>query len=154
MGGITMWKRKLVGERGFEPPAPTSRTWCSTRLSYSPQQRAVIAMAPQGGKRAGFRAPRRPVAALPPSRYGRAPALGVSQCGAGLGRSQAVRHRILIPAFEGSIPSAPATEIFLASKARLENPEPGAHFQIRALTKAAIPRECEDPFHSVARYAL
>ena len=27
---------RLVGERGFEPPAPTSRTWCSTRLSYSP----------------------------------------------------------------------------------------------------------------------
>ena len=41
----------------------------------------------------------------------------------------------LISAFEGSIPSAPATEIFLASKARLENPvpsgreaSPGAHF--------------------------
>src|SRR5580704_3215360 len=30
-------QRRLVGERGFEPPAPTSRTWCSTRLSYSPQ---------------------------------------------------------------------------------------------------------------------
>ena len=28
--------KSLVGERGFEPPAPTSRTWCSTRLSYSP----------------------------------------------------------------------------------------------------------------------
>ncbi len=27
---------EMVGERGFEPPAPTSRTWCSTRLSYSP----------------------------------------------------------------------------------------------------------------------
>ncbi len=26
----------LVGERGFEPPAPASRTQCSTRLSYSP----------------------------------------------------------------------------------------------------------------------
>ena len=26
-----------------------------------------------------------------------------------LGRRQAVRHRILIPAFEGSIPSAPAS---------------------------------------------
>ena len=33
----------LVGERGFEPPAPTSRTWCSTRLSYSPARGAVIA---------------------------------------------------------------------------------------------------------------
>src|SRR3990167_4176370 len=28
--------RKLVGERGFEPPAPASRRQCSTRLSYSP----------------------------------------------------------------------------------------------------------------------
>src|SRR4051812_18272071 len=26
----------LVGERGFEPPAPASRRQCSTRLSYSP----------------------------------------------------------------------------------------------------------------------
>jgi integrase len=28
--------RKLVGERGFEPPTPWSRTRCSTRLSHSP----------------------------------------------------------------------------------------------------------------------
>src|SRR5215471_14345164 len=26
-----------VGERGFEPPAPTSQTWCSAWLSYSPE---------------------------------------------------------------------------------------------------------------------
>ncbi len=30
---------KLVGERGFEPPAPASRRRCSTRLSYSPARR-------------------------------------------------------------------------------------------------------------------
>src|SRR5687768_6530400 len=30
----------LVGERGFEPPAPASRRQCSTRLSYSPTDRA------------------------------------------------------------------------------------------------------------------
>ena len=29
-------ERELVGERGFEPPAPASRRQCSTRLSYSP----------------------------------------------------------------------------------------------------------------------
>ena len=29
-------KLKMVGERGFEPPAPASRRQCSTRLSYSP----------------------------------------------------------------------------------------------------------------------
>src|SRR5205807_9000316 len=34
----------VVGERGFEPPAPTSQTWCSARLSYSPER---------SGKRAG-----------------------------------------------------------------------------------------------------
>ena len=28
--------REVVGERGFEPPAPASRRQCSTRLSYSP----------------------------------------------------------------------------------------------------------------------
>src|ERR1700675_3750893 len=27
---------ELVGERGFEPPTPWSRTRCSTRLSHSP----------------------------------------------------------------------------------------------------------------------
>jgi hypothetical protein len=26
----------LIGVRGFEPPAPASRTQCSTRLSYTP----------------------------------------------------------------------------------------------------------------------
>src|SRR5206468_11438699 len=33
---ITNSKTELVGERGFEPPAPASRRQCSTRLSYSP----------------------------------------------------------------------------------------------------------------------
>lgn len=28
--------KSLVGVRGFEPPAPASRTQCSTRLSYTP----------------------------------------------------------------------------------------------------------------------
>src|SRR5262249_20061409 len=28
--------KELVGERGFEPPTPWSRTRCSTRLSHSP----------------------------------------------------------------------------------------------------------------------
>ena len=28
--------QELVGERGFEPPTPWSRTRCSTRLSHSP----------------------------------------------------------------------------------------------------------------------
>ena len=27
---------KMVGVTGFEPTTPTSRTWCSTRLSYTP----------------------------------------------------------------------------------------------------------------------
>ena len=29
-------EKKLVGVTGFEPTTPTSRTWCSTRLSYTP----------------------------------------------------------------------------------------------------------------------
>ena len=31
----------LVGERGFEPPTPWSRTRCSTRLSHSPTSLAL-----------------------------------------------------------------------------------------------------------------
>ena len=30
----------MVGERGFEPPTPWSRTRCSTRLSHSPNDKA------------------------------------------------------------------------------------------------------------------
>jgi hypothetical protein len=48
---------KLVGERGFEPPAPTSRTWCSTRLSDSPKSggRRLIAarLPPRNGSSCG-----------------------------------------------------------------------------------------------------
>src|ERR1051325_5188244 len=39
----------MVGERGFEPPAPASRRQCSTRLSYSPKRSAVLAKAPGKG---------------------------------------------------------------------------------------------------------
>ena len=35
--------KSLVGVRGFEPPAPASRTQCSTRLSYTPAKAAHIA---------------------------------------------------------------------------------------------------------------
>ncbi len=34
---------RLVGVRGFEPPAPASRTQCSTRLSYTPAEARRIA---------------------------------------------------------------------------------------------------------------
>ena len=32
----------LVGERGFEPPTPWSRTRCSTRLSHSPTDCSLL----------------------------------------------------------------------------------------------------------------
>src|SRR6266481_5010705 len=35
---LLMCLKKLVGERGFEPPTPWSRTRCSTRLSHSPTE--------------------------------------------------------------------------------------------------------------------
>src|ERR1700691_205914 len=35
----------MVGERGFEPPTPWSRTRCSTRLSHSPTTRAATRQA-------------------------------------------------------------------------------------------------------------
>src|SRR5581483_2219109 len=34
--------KRLVGERGFEPPTPWSRTRCSTRLSHSPTLLALL----------------------------------------------------------------------------------------------------------------
>src|SRR5215218_3674765 len=38
-GALTRLRmKKVVGERGFEPPAPASRRQCSTRLSYSPTE--------------------------------------------------------------------------------------------------------------------
>ena len=33
--------KSLVGVRGFEPPAPASRTQCSTRLSYTPAEARI-----------------------------------------------------------------------------------------------------------------
>ena len=36
--------KEMVGERGFEPPAPASRRQCSTRLSYSPTESRVIGL--------------------------------------------------------------------------------------------------------------
>src|SRR5512140_2677656 len=33
----------MVGERGFEPPTPWSRTRCSTRLSHSPTVAEIAA---------------------------------------------------------------------------------------------------------------
>src|SRR5262249_13233090 len=35
--------KKLVGERGFEPPTPWARTRCSTRLSHSPNTEKKLA---------------------------------------------------------------------------------------------------------------
>src|SRR5262249_47765907 len=34
---------KLVGVAGFEPATPTSRTWCATRLRYTPTKARYIA---------------------------------------------------------------------------------------------------------------
>ncbi len=36
---------KMVGVRGFEPPAPSSRTRCATRLRYTPPRRRIISPA-------------------------------------------------------------------------------------------------------------
>ena len=40
----------LVGVRGFEPPAPASRTQCSTRLSYTPTKGPRLASSRLRGK--------------------------------------------------------------------------------------------------------
>ena len=51
---------RLVGVRGFEPPAPASRTQCSTRLSYTPRPTVTKGgysgrgKTPQAGRRQAF----------------------------------------------------------------------------------------------------
>src|SRR3954464_15502007 len=41
-------RENLVGVRGFEPPAPASRTQCSTRLSYTPTEVAAYSPPREG----------------------------------------------------------------------------------------------------------
>ena len=75
---IGNWREKLVGVRGFEPPAPASRTQCSTRLSYTPTAGLYSAKArwPQGILPLRFRfatlasSRRRPGSMLPAPRCG------------------------------------------------------------------------------------
>ena len=45
----------MVGERGFEPPAPASRRQCSTRLSYSPTGTREIDRSVAAGAKAAAR---------------------------------------------------------------------------------------------------
>jgi hypothetical protein len=57
--------KSLVGVRGFEPPAPASRTQCSTRLSYTPTKGSRLAssrLRGKGLKTPGF--PNKPAGAL------------------------------------------------------------------------------------------
>ena len=51
----------MVGERGFEPPAPASRRQCSTRLSYSPTDSGIAcnAAGQAGSIEGAFRAGKR-----------------------------------------------------------------------------------------------
>ena len=121
-------RRRLVGERGFEPPAPTSRTWCSTRLSYSPTSfgRRPYNDAPRppqpaelpalkGSSQGRMVRRRQGFVGLKVTRTRRSFSEGESGAFSVLGRRQAVRHRILIPAYGGSNPPAPASSFSIQS---------------------------------------
>src|SRR5690606_37588550 len=61
----------LVGETGFEPATPSSRTRCSTRLSHSP----AYGRRPNG-RRGIYRLRRRSVKRIGPGPHARAPTHG------------------------------------------------------------------------------
>src|SRR5208337_274589 len=62
----------MVGERGFEPPTPWSRTRCSTRLSHSPT--FAFHLQPRDLNRAASRSAKlKKVSSLPAAPCGAAP---------------------------------------------------------------------------------
>ena len=68
-----------------------------------------------------------------------------------MGRGQAVRQRVLIPSFPGSIPGGPANR----STPKKENGKAGVAQLARASAFQAEGREFESrfPLHSISRYS-
>jgi hypothetical protein len=100
---LRMVSVKLVGVAGFEPATPTSRTWCSTRLSHTPPPVASGSITASSSGRKPIKGSERRLAA-PRLRAAGEPSIDRRA----MGRSQVVRQRILIPPYGGSNPPAPA----------------------------------------------
>ena len=100
---VVLYQAELLSDYAGRPSQPVSRERPYSDAPWAPQPTKSASIS--GHSRGAFRHFRRVESPSPPL-YG--PGLTTA-----LGRRQVVRHWILIPAFEGSIPSAPASQSLL-----------------------------------------
>ena len=120
---------EMVGVAGFEPATPSSRTRCATRLRHTPMMdtsryshhtiRSQDAHGAKAGQNRTQALPRAAMSAISRLEPGRG-----KSTSSFLGRSQAVRQRVLIPSCAGSNPAAPAMCLAILTHSTSASPGP------------------------------